>query len=369
MKYLAIKDLEDIVWGATLLGSGGGGSPENGLQLVHEIAKVTDKVPLVGPEEIQDNDYIATVAGMGAPKALKEKGFGAEALYAFDGLVKLYEMSGIKIKYLMPVETGGFNSVSPIYVAAYRKIPMVDVDGAGGRAVPELNTLLYFLYKIPTAPLVLANKNGDTVAIWLKDPLDAKTAEDIGRGVTVAFGMLSGVAGWVVTGWQAKKYMEPNSLTRSLEVGKAIREAKEAGKDPAKAVLERVSGYELIRGTITKIEIRTVAGFDFGRTVIEGEGEYSGRKLIIDFKNENMIAWYGEGEPAAMVPDLVCLMSADGTPLTNADTKEGMKITVLGFPASERWRKAPNFFDAWRHILEKMDYTGDYVPIEKLVKK
>ena len=368
MKRLSINDLKDVVIGATLLGSGGGGSPENGLMLVNEIAKVTDKIEFYGPEEVQDSDYIATVACMGAPKAFKEKGFRGEPLYAFDGLYKLYEVAGIKFKYLMTAGTGGFNSITPFYVAAHRKIPIIDFGGAGGRAVPELNTLLYFVYGIPTPVFVLADGEGNTVATWLKDPRDAKTAEEVCRSVTVAFGMIAGIAGWVITGWQAKKYMEPGPLTRSLEVGKAIREARDAGRDPAKAVLEKVGGYELIRGTITKIEIRTVAGFDFGRTIIEGEGEYSGRKLIIDFKNENMIAWYGEGEPAAMVPDLICLMTADGTPLTNADTKESMKITVLGFPASEKWRKHPKCFDVWRHILEKMSYTGDYVPIEKLVK-
>jgi len=162
--------------------------------------------------------------------------------------------------------------------------------------------------------------------------------------------------------------MEPGVVTRSLNVGKAIREAKEAGKDPVKAVVEVVKGFEIFRGTITKIETRTVGGFDFGRTVIEGVGEYAGKKLFIDFKNENMIVWDEKNEPLAMVPDLVCLMTVDGTPLTNADTKEGMKVAVIGIPASEKWRKHPKAFEVWKHILEKMGYTGEYIPIEKLIK-
>ncbi len=368
MRNLTINDLRDIVIGATLLGSGGGGSPENGLMLVNEIAKVTESIPLVSPDEVGDNEYVSMIAGIGSPKALKEKGFGPQALYAFDTLQKLYELIGVKFKYIMPGETGGFNIVTPMYVAAHRKLALVDADGTGGRAVPELGTTLYNLYGIPNSPLILADRHGNSVVAWLANPLDGHMAETIARYVTVAFELTAAFGTWTMTGWQLKAYMEPGVVTRSLNVGKAIREAKEAGKDPVKAVVEVVKGFEIFRGTITKIETRTVGGFDFGRTVIEGVGEYAGKKLFIDFKNENMIVWDEKNEPLAMVPDLVCLMTVDGTPLTNADTKEGMKVAVIGIPASEKWRKHPKAFEVWKHILEKMGYTGEYIPIEKLIK-
>ncbi|MEM3938503.1 MAG: DUF917 family protein, partial [Desulfurococcaceae archaeon] len=108
MKKFTIQDLKDIVIGATFLGSGGGGSPENGLQLVNEIAKVAGEVPVVEPAELADNEYVAMIAGMGAPKALKERGFGPEAIYAFEGLERIYSVIGIKFRYVMPGETGGF---------------------------------------------------------------------------------------------------------------------------------------------------------------------------------------------------------------------------------------------------------------------
>jgi len=367
MKTLSIQDLRDIVIGATFLGSGGGGSPENGLKLVDEIAKVTSEIKLASPDEIADNDYVAMIAGMGAPKALKEKGFGPEALYAFEGLEKLYSMIGVKFKYIMPGETGGFNSITPIYVAAVRKLTVVDADGTGGRAVPELGTTLYNLYGLPVSPFVVANRKGDIVVGWLADPLDGHTAEDIARHVTVAFGMLAGLGTWVVSGWQIKNFLEPNVLSKSLEIGRTIRKAKEEGKDPVKAVIDVVKGYELFRGKVEKVEIRTVAGFDFGRVTLDGIGGYSGRKFYVDFKNENMIAWKKPGEPAAMVPDLICWITLKGEPLTNADIKEGMELAVIGIPASERWRRHPKAFDVWRHILEKMEYKGGYIPIEKLV--
>jgi len=80
-----------------------------------------------------------------------------------------------------------------------------------------------------------------------------------------------------------------------------------------------------------------------------------------------MIAWKAEGEPAAMVPDLICTMTLEGEPLTNADIAEGMKLAVLALPAPEKWRSHPKGFEVWRHILEKIGYKGDFIPVEKLV--
>ncbi|MEM1831303.1 MAG: DUF917 domain-containing protein [Desulfurococcaceae archaeon] len=367
MKTLSISDLKDIVVGATFLGSGGGGSPENGLKLVEEIAKVTNEIRLVSPDEVPDNEYVAMIAGMGAPKALKEKGFGPEALHAFRGLEKLYSMIGVEFKYIMPGETGGFNSITPIYVAAVRNLTVVDADGTGGRAVPELGTTLYNLYGLPVSPFVVADRAGNIVVGWLANPLDGHTAEEIARHVTVAFGMLAGLGTWVVTGWQIKKFLEPHVLTKSLEIGRALREAKEKGKDPVRTVIDIVKGYELFRGKVEKIELKTVAGFDFGRVTLDGVGSYAGRKFYVDFKNENMIAWKRPGEPATMVPDMICWLTLQGDVLTNADIKEGMELAAIGIPASERWRRHPKAFDIWRHILDKMEYKGDYIPIEKLL--
>lgn len=349
------------------MGSGGGGSPENGLKLVDEIAKITQELNIVKPDEVPDYEYVAMVAGMGSPAALKEKGFGPEAIYAFEGLQKLYGWLGVNFKYIMPGETGGFNTITPMYVAAVKKLSVVDADGTGGRAVPDLETTLYYLYGIPTSPFVLADRNGNTVLGWTKDPMDAPMCENVARHVVTAFGMLGGLGTWVVSGHQIKACLEPNVIDKSRSIGEAIREAKEKGEDPVRKVAQLTGGHELIRGEIEEIETKTVAGFDFGGTVIKGSDRYEGKELTIDFKNENMIAWKAPAEPAAMVPDLICLITPDGEPLTNADTKERMKISVVAVAASERWRKHPKCFEPWRPILDKMGYKGNYVPLEKLL--
>lgn len=75
MRVLRERELKDIVYGATLLGSGGGGSPENGMQLVKSTLEIAEEVQLVDPEEVPDYSRVCVVAGMGAQRrCLKEGG-------------------------------------------------------------------------------------------------------------------------------------------------------------------------------------------------------------------------------------------------------------------------------------------------------
>ncbi|MBA7684954.1 hypothetical protein ES703_93367 [subsurface metagenome] len=127
-----------------------------------------------------------------------------------------------------------------------------------------------------------------------------------------------------------------------------------------KEVIAVTGGKELFRGKIQKIEMRTAEGFDFGKTTIEGTADYKGKTFVIDSKNENMIAWQDE-KPMIMVPDLTAMMTTGGEPLSNADTKEGMEIAVIGIHAPEPWLRTPDGFNCWKHILIKLGYKGSYI--------
>jgi len=353
-RILGKRELLDIIQGATFLGTGGGGSPKSG-EVVIERCLQGKKMELVSVDEVKDNAKIVVIAGMGAPEALLKKGWSTESVNAFNALEKV---SGEKFDYVIPVETGGFNSVSPVTVSTEKGIPTIDADGAG-RAIPELQMTMFYINNIPVSPTALA----DDSDIWaVLNAEDTFKMEELARAVTTVLGMQAGLACHMMSGKEMKKAVIPDTVTRAENVGKAIREAKEAGKDPVDAVLCAVDGFVLGKGRVTNVSTETKGGFDFGKVTIKGDGE----TIRVDYKNENMLAWRGENL-IAIVPDGICYITFDGQPLTNADIEEGMDVAVIGTRAPDRWR-VPAGFDVFRKVLEAMGYKGEYKKIEDLNK-
>lgn len=351
MRILRETELKDIVYGATLLGSGGGGSPENGLQLVKSTLEIAKEVPLVEPKEVPDYSTVCVVAGMGSPEALLKRGWENEDVPA---LKLMEQVIGKKVDYIIAVETGGFNSISPLHAAAASGVPAIDGDGVG-RAIPQLEMTMFCVHNLPLAPVTLADPYGNSAVLY---PINPAMAEKMARGITVAFGMKAGLACHPMAGWQMKKAVIAGTYTLAEKIGRAMREARDEGRDPVKAVVEATGGYEIARGTVKKKEVETRGGFDYGKVYVAD--------VRVDYKNENMIAWKAE-KPIAISPDLICWMTTDGRPLTNADIKEGMEVAVIGIKASERWR-TPEGLAVFRPVLAELGYTGEYTPIEKLLK-
>lgn len=97
-----------------------------------------------------------------------------------------------------------------------------------------------------------------------------------------------------------------------------------------------------------------------------GEQIYAFEKAdIVDFKNENMIAWKNN-KPIAMVPDSICWITTDGISLTNADIREGMVVAVIGKKAHLKFRDE-KIYSMFTHIFEFIGYLGEFKPIEELV--
>lgn len=251
----------------------------------------------------------------------------------------------------------------PLYVAALKGVPFVDADGQG-RAVPELSTTLYAAGDIPTSPITMAANNGDSVVAYLNDPMDSHSAENIARYVSMAYGQLAAFCTWVVNREMILDKLVPDSTTLCMTIGKAFREAKGI-QELSKTLADKVGVKELFLGTVSNIELKSEGGFDFGITTIEGTDAYAGKSVTIGFKNENILIRDETGKVKGTVPDLIIVVNLDPLePLTNADTEVGQKVAVFGATAPANWFKSAMGFGCWKHILDKLGYTGDYVPVK-----
>jgi len=363
-KTIKERDLRDIITGAAFMGSGGGGSPKDGLKLLNELVSLGKaEVTLISHQEMADNEWAVMVAEMGAPRVFSEVESFPETVIAFTLMQKVASQSGRPLRYLMAGELGGFNTMVPLYVAALEGVSFVDADG-NGRAVPELGADLYAVGDVPHSPITMASNNGDSVVVYLHDPLDHRSAENIARHISMAYGQMAAFCTYVVNRDMIVDKLVPGSMTLCMAIGEAFREA-DGFQELSEALEEEVGAKELFMGTISDVELKSEGGFDFGITHIDGTEAYAAKSVTIGFQNENMLLRSDSGQVMVTVPDLITLVDVETLePLTNADTRTGQHVAVFGATAPANWLKRPMGFECWKHILEKFDYDGDYVPVK-----
>ena len=234
---------------------------------------------------------------------------------------------------------GGFNTFVPMLVAILsdkdpdKRIKFIDMD-SNGRAVPELNTTLSVYYGHPPKPLGLGSLNGDEIVVY---PVTDHSGEQIARNMCMLYNMRIGFATWGLNKAEMKD-LDVGCVTKAQNIGKAFFAARDKGTDLMDELKKVMEVREFCRGTIEELDVRAEGGFDWGTTVVRGD---DGHKYYIDFKNENLILRDEAGKTCLTAPDGIGLVDLDTlTPLTNADTKVGMRLPVsythLTLPTTSR---------------------------------
>lgn len=360
MRKIGIKEVEDIALGASLLGAGGGGDPYYGKLMAIGAIREQGPVELVSPEEVPDEAVIMPIAMMGAPTVLCEKGTNGNEYRAIYDMVSQY--LGKPIYAVMPMEAGGVNSMLPIAAAARLGLPMVDCDGMG-RAFPELQMVTFTIGGVSATPMALTDEKGNS-AIF--NTITNKWTEELARAVTMSCGGSVTVALYIMTGAVMKAYGVKGIVTRSEQLGRAIREVKNTGgRTPEEAFLRASEGFRLFRGKIADVRRETNGAFNLGRMRLEGIGEDRGKTAEVSFQNENL-AITVDGEIQATVPDLICLVDTETfVPVTTESLKYGKRVLVVGLRCYEMWRTpaglelvCPRYFGV----------DTDYIPLEERAK-
>lgn len=367
MRKLHKQDIVEILYGATLLGAGGGGSLTQGLAMLDSLEESGENIELelLDLSEIGENEYAAMVAGLGSPVAMLDPEmpmFGPDAVHAYRAFQKAFISEGKDCKYLYSGEMGGFNTFVPMLVAILsdkdpaKRIKFLDVD-SNGRAVPELNTTLNSFYGHPPTPMGLGSLNGDEIAVY---PISDHSGEQIARQMCMLYKMRIGFATWGMNKAEMLEALDVGCVTKAQNIGKAFVAAQNGGADLMEELKKAMEVREFCRGVIEKLDIKAEGGFDFGTTVVKGD---DGRKYYIDFKNENLILRDEEGKTCLTAPEGIGLVDLDTMmPLTNADTKEGMRLLVTMTPAHPNWWDEDHkAYTCWLPELERVGMKGGQV--------
>jgi len=412
-KKLSKEDLENIVRGACLLSSGGGGTYSSGLNLLKKFTKGPyydqDYVDYLEVDDLPDSstDCGLVVAYMGAPEAIANLDYPEAGVNAAKKVEKLMADKNQKLAYIVPVEIGALSSIVACTVASKLGIPVINGDGAG-RAVPELTMTTFAGYDVSTNPTVLANKDNLTIQLDVDSPEDtnnnnAAIVEAVARPTISLpeFGQQAGLAMWVMPATQIKEVVKiTQTLVACKEVGDVIGQFQQGKPISISTLLDCIKtslhtkAFELCSGTLCSAENITEGGFDHGKVVINSNGS----TITILFQNENLLAWNSASDtPLAMAPDAIAyVIQDDQVVYSNGDligednalkkSLRGRMVSIIGITAQPELRdyeakksivrakmlqsandkKGGEISHSFELALEKFGYYGGYIPIEDL---
>ncbi|MDE2821193.1 MAG: DUF917 domain-containing protein [Chloroflexota bacterium] len=227
MRLLDEENIDDIAVGAAILGSGGGSNPYIGKLMAREAIRRYGPVELYTLDELADDDLIVPSAGMGAPVVAVEKlPAGDDIVRAFQALGKY---TGRAPRATMSVESGGMNSIRPIYLAARLGIPVVDCDGMG-RAFPEIQMTVLTAYGINASPFAMSDERGNMLLI---DAVSNRWVETFARSCVTRMGAIGAIALYSATVKQLKAAAIHGTTTLAEKIGRTVREARLKEKNGA----------------------------------------------------------------------------------------------------------------------------------------
>lgn len=363
------QDCEDFVRGCTIMGIGGGGRPEVGLKVLLDALEEGLPLEWIDVDEIDDDAWTASVYGMGStapvtPETEAEiERLGLKPLLAGremeTALQELADYAGVTLGAMVPVELGGSNTPAPLVAAANLGLPVVDGDYAG-RAVPEEMQGTPYLYEKDSYPFASVDQWGDVCI--LKEAASPHTLERVGKMLSVAAYGSCYIASTLLTGKETKDIIIRDTLTYCLDLGSAVREARERGDDPVQAITDFTQGWLLFSGEVERKDWEDRDGYMYGTTWIKGSGKWASHSLRYWFKNENHISWLDD-QPLVTSPDLIAVVDqGTGEGKINTYIDSGDQVAVIGIKGPEAFRSERGLGGAGPGYF---GFDINYVPIEE----
>jgi DUF917 family protein len=369
-----LQDCEDFVRGCLFMGTGGGGGVEWGMGMLKDALDDGIALEWVDVDDIPDDVWTVTPYGMGSIAPVSQEtldeikrvglvdNFGDRSME--EAVKELENYLDKPIRCIVAAELGAGNTPAPLVTGARLGIPVVDGDYAG-RAIPDEMQGTPYLYGKHSWPFASVDQWGNVTIV--KYTVNPHMLERIGKMLAVAAYGLTTIAATPLPANEMKEILVRDTLTKSLAIGRAMRQAREQGEDPIDAALAVTGGRRLFEGSVSGKEWEDRGGYMFGTTHIQGTGDYKGQTLDVWFKNENHVSWLN-GEPWVCSPDLLTLAykeSGEGT--TNTLIKEGDEVVAVGMKGLEAFRTEFGLNEASGPRYFGFDIN--YVPIEELVMK
>jgi DUF917 family protein len=230
----------------------------------------------------------------------------------------------------MSLEIGGGNALQPFMAAAVLDRPVVDAD-CMGRAFPEAQMTSFAIHDLRMFPLTLVDVRNNAVIVARAESW--KWMERLSRTACVAVGSIASTCKAPRTGKEVKECGILYSTSRALRIGRTVREARRAHRDPIAAVVAAEGGAVLFRGKVSDVDRRTTEGFLRGTATLDGLDADRGHTFVLAFQNEFAVGWR-DGVPHVMTPELICVLdTVSGEAIGTETLRYGQRATVIALPA------------------------------------
>ncbi len=332
MRELTLDDLDDMVLGATLLGTGGGGDPYIARLMVRQAMEDFGSVNIVEPGELDPEGLVLTTAVIGAPTVIVEKvPAGTEFVTSVRALSSYLGKEPVAI---MPIEVGGMNTLIPLATAAELGLPVIDADSMR-RAFPQIEMTVFTLAGIPASPMSVADEKGNLVVF---ETTSNAIAETLARTSVMQLGMANAISCYPMTAGQIHQHGIQGSMSFCVDLGRRLGAVQRGEEGAFDEFLEFAEAEVFFTGKIIDLDRRTTEGFARGTVVIEHLDDPS-RTMRIEIQNELLIA-FEDGRPVITTPDLICLLDLEtAAPITTETLNYGQRVNVIGMPCAPEWHQ------------------------------
>jgi uncharacterized protein len=301
-------DLEALLVGVGIFGTGGGGDPKGwGRSIFEGDRQAGRRYLLTDPSEVEDDAFVLSGGYLGSvaeDQKLDRMVESWETNFELERAVRILEAEhGKTAKYLIPFELGGGNTPVILSCAARLGISVIDGDGVG-RAAPETHMCSFLAHGVSLTPMPLVGGDGTELVVRAGDNL---LADAVGRCVASRQGGLLANAHYGMTGKALKRCVVGRSISRALELGRFVLALGQTGEAGLDAVCEHLGGIPLVHARVDRVAQRDSAGFYLVDVRLRGVGRDKGRTIDLVVKNEAMCA-KEKGRPLVIFPDLLLLL-------------------------------------------------------------
>lgn len=374
-----IDDLEKIATGAAIIGSGGGGSYDDALDVIEQMRTAVPGFKAIVETDFDDSKGSAMVLAMeGSPNAGSTLNYSDIMTAITNTQAVQVQQFGKTTNYVIPVEVGALNSLIPLLAAGAGLYPkVIDGDGAG-RAVPQLTDLIFGVTgnaPLSCGPGMLANASATDIQTAVLNGNNAAEVEDLTRGVVSdSFGSLAGLAAWcslpnggyngnfikgtMGTAWSLGDYL----LSASTPPSTADVAAK------ITSLTGQPTQVLLANGKLVDVSETTSGGFDAGVATLTGTDQKTGTPATFTIYNlnENLLCFSDQQTaPVGVAPDLIMFYSeTTGFGFSNAQNdlekylNTGSSVSLIRMKAYPQMYATKPVMDSWTSLLRDIGFAG-----------